>query len=115
MWLNDNGIKYEHLLMLDNIDANKRKTENVHAYFKAKHYKKIKKATIFIESSPEQAEIIAAMTGKEVICVGDNSLYEAGIVIKLRRRIYIILSRLAHKVLPDKIVECIRKNEDRKN
>lgn len=74
-WLKRNNVKYEKLIMLDLPNAAIRQKLNLHAQFKAKIYKKDKKAKFFIESNDRQAREIAQLSHKPCICIETDSIY----------------------------------------
>ena len=59
-----NNIRYGHLIMMNFATKEERVKSGSHGRFKAEHYKRIKNANIFIESSERQAEEIAELSGK---------------------------------------------------
>ena len=69
-WLKEHGIIYKNLVMF-----NPDKDKQGRAHFKAVFYQSVN-AKLFIESSPRQAEEIARLSGKEVLCLGDNKIYK---------------------------------------
>ena len=75
-WLNDHGVKYQNLVMLDLASKEERIRMGAHAVFKANVYSRITETVLFYESDPGQAKYIAEATGKAVYCVGDNSFYD---------------------------------------
>ena len=71
-WLNNNGVKYEKLVMLEGYTADERKKAGVHGSFKAEEYRK-DEYTLFFESNLNQSYEISRLTnGKPVYCVGKN-------------------------------------------
>ena len=73
-WLKDNGVKYNKLYMLDLPDKETRQRLNIHAKFKAEIYKQF--GMCFYESDDSQAEEIALITHKPVICTTSGMLYD---------------------------------------
>ena len=67
-WLRTAGIKYENLVMLDLPDAETRRRTNANSTFKGYFYRQ-DKAGLFIESELWQAEAIAWISGKPVLCM----------------------------------------------
>lgn len=67
-WLEKHGVKYDKLYMLNLSSAEERRALGVHAEFKASIYKSISCAELFIESEESQAEKIASLSRKPVIC-----------------------------------------------
>ena len=74
-WLKKHGIRYTNLVMMDLPDKKTRLALGKHALFKAEVYES-SHAILFIESSPVQAQEIAAISGKDVLCL-DASLIAA--------------------------------------
>lgn len=66
-WLNAHGIQFSQLHMLDLPSAAERRRLGCHAQFKARIYRSIDTATLFIESDPSQAGEIARLSGKPVL------------------------------------------------
>ena len=66
-WLKKHNIRYKHLVMMDLPDKETRVALGSHAFFKAKVYKTVN-AELFIESSYEQAQEIARLADKPVLC-----------------------------------------------
>lgn len=67
IWLGNNKIKYNKLVMLDLPDKESRMRANCHASHKAKEYQK-PNYSLFIESSMSQALDINKTTKKPVLC-----------------------------------------------
>ena len=83
-----------------------------HGRFKAEHYKRIKNADIFIESSERQAEEIAELSGKLVFCTDTHKVYEEGIVRKTKNKLKQTKNRLRHRIsmmLPQKLKRIIKR------
>ena len=74
-WLQKHGIQYNHLIMLDFPDKKSRLAWGKHGEYKANYYSN-SIDSLFIESSLSQAEIIANISGKPVICIETNELIE---------------------------------------
>ena len=72
-WLRMNSISYEELIMLDFPDKATRVKWGRHGEYKADFYKN-STAELFIESSASQAEIIAQLSHKPVLCIETNQL-----------------------------------------
>lgn len=75
-WLNAHGIQFEHLHMLDLPSAEERRRLGCHAQFKARVYRSLDAATLFIESEPSQALEIARLSGKPVLDYTSQRLAE---------------------------------------
>jgi uncharacterized HAD superfamily protein/hypoxanthine-guanine phosphoribosyltransferase len=66
-WLETHNIQFGELHMLDLPSAAERRRLGCHADFKARVYRSIDTATLFIESDPSQASDIARLSGKPVL------------------------------------------------
>lgn len=92
-WLKRNHVEYNKLLMLDFPNRDARRQWGKHGEYKGEYYKN-SSATLFIESSKQQAEKIAAISQKPVICIETNSLIEVPKTDKRpRSRIITLLKR----------------------
>lgn len=74
IWLNQNGIQYNKLVMLNLPDMRARQRLNCHAAFKAKEYGSSLNYTLFIESDMNQAIEINRITQKPVLCTENFQL-----------------------------------------
>jgi uncharacterized HAD superfamily protein len=74
-WLNENGIQYKELIMLDLPDRAARVRQGNYGAFKAEVYKSQKDALLFIESDRSQSLRINETTGRPVFCVDEMSYY----------------------------------------
>lgn len=72
-WLKKQGIEYGELIMLNLPSADERRRQGVHGNFKAEFYRKAE-STLFIESEERQAEVIARLSGKPVLCVETHQI-----------------------------------------
>lgn len=95
-WLREHGIQYKELIMLDMPDKATRVAWGKHGEYKAEYYKNKKDYWFFIESSKEQAEIIAKATFKPVLCVETNELLQYSPKMLLFKR----AQRRLHKMFP---------------
>jgi orotate phosphoribosyltransferase len=68
-WLRQHGVKYRELVMWDMPDKQSRVESCGHSIFKASVFRSRPSALLFIESSARQAQDIADLSGKPVICV----------------------------------------------
>lgn len=93
-WLEDQGIRYGRLEMLDLPDAETRRAQNAHATFKAEVYHR-SPATLFIESECAQAVEIARISGKDVLCVAEQRVHRPG---ALSPRAAVASARQAHPI-----------------
>ncbi|WP_334656944.1 phosphoribosyltransferase family protein [Sphingomonas panaciterrae] len=73
-WLRRQGIQYGELVMLDLPSKEERQRQRAHGSFKAEFYKR-STGTLFIESEHRQAETIAQISGKPVLCVETHQVY----------------------------------------
>jgi uncharacterized HAD superfamily protein len=73
-WLKRQGIEYGELVMLNLPSKEERQRQGVHGSFKADFYRR-SKSTLFIESEEGQAETIAKLSGKPVLCVETHQIY----------------------------------------
>ena len=80
-WLGKHNIKYRNLVMIDLPDKETRLSLGNHALFKAEVYESTG-ASLFIESSHNQAEEIVKMTGKSVLCVETWNIINADFLSK---------------------------------
>lgn len=76
MWLKQQGIHYDRLIMLDLPSKEERQRQGVHSTHKGLFYKN-SGYTFFIESDTSQATSIAKISGKAVYCCEDNRVYTA--------------------------------------
>lgn len=79
-WLRDNGIRYGELLMHPAESAEQRRREQSHASFKAEAYRRTK-AWLFIESSVEQAVVIADTVRRPVYCTDQRIMVHPGVPV----------------------------------
>jgi uncharacterized HAD superfamily protein/adenine/guanine phosphoribosyltransferase-like PRPP-binding protein len=89
-WLATHGIKYRRLVMLNGYDAASRRRLNVHSRFKASVYSKVD-ADLFIESNPDQAQEIARISGKPVVCSETHELARPEAISRARAKQSVIL------------------------
>lgn len=73
-WLKKYNVQYNHLVMLDLPSKAERLKWNKHGEYKARYYMDHNELLLFIESSKEQAQVVADYTKKPVICVETNSI-----------------------------------------
>lgn len=107
-WLETYGVTYEHLELLPFATKAERVAWGQHGRYKGDYYAK-SNSCLFIESSKEQAEIIAKISHKPVLCIETNTLLhikEPQTLLKRIRRytrrhypeVYIKLKRLYYKI-----------------
>lgn len=114
-WLKNYNIQYDHLCMMDVKSAEERRKLGNHAAFKAFVYKKAKDTTFFIESEQKQAEEIARLTGKQVLCVNNSQYQSESIKIWFIWKMKEILKKFAVKILPQPLIKKIKAVVHRKN
>lgn len=73
-WLKRQGIEYGELVMLDLPSKEERQRLGAHGRFKAEFYRNSDSA-LFIESEEGQAETIARLSGKPVLCVETHQIH----------------------------------------
>lgn len=73
-WLKAQGIEYGELVMLDLPSKAERQRLGAHGSFKAEVYRRTD-STLFIESEERQAEAIARLSGKPVLCIETNHMH----------------------------------------
>jgi uncharacterized HAD superfamily protein/adenine/guanine phosphoribosyltransferase-like PRPP-binding protein len=73
-WLANAGIAYDNLIMLDLASKQERQKLGVHGSFKAEFYRHCA-SPLFIESDVRQAEVIAAKSGKQVLCIETHQMH----------------------------------------
>ncbi len=73
-WLEKYNVKYGSLVMLPFATKEERVAWGKHGEYKAEYYKSREDLDLFIESSKEQARIIADISQKPVICIETNTL-----------------------------------------
>ena len=97
-WLDEHGVEYNELIMMDHPSKEARQAAGNHAEYKADVYESTG-ATLFIESSPGQAGDIAHRTGKPVYCFEENRLMEPTMVDRTYERGTTYLSRFVRRPL----------------
>lgn len=104
-WLKKNGIKYNEMIMMQFSSKEERIRSGSHGFFKGEKYKRIRGASLFIESDPGQAREIANISGKGVFCVGNHIFYEEGTYAQVKNRI----KRKTGKLFPKNLKRIIKK------
>jgi orotate phosphoribosyltransferase len=92
-WLDDHGIRYDTLTMMDLPSKQARQERGNHARHKADAYDSTD-APLFIESDPRQAEAISRRTGKPVFCYETMEMIRPGRAKQTYRTIERALSKL---------------------
>lgn len=93
-WLDEHGVEYDELVMMDHPSMEARQAAGDHARYKAEVYESTG-AELFIESSPAQAAEIVDRTAKYVYCYESNELVEPGALERTYDRSTRYLSRFA--------------------
>jgi uncharacterized HAD superfamily protein len=86
-WLRRHGVQYGELCLLDLPSAEERRRLQAHVPFKAEVYRSKNSALLFLESEREQAQAIAARTGKAVICTSAMILFDESGVRRAARMV----------------------------
>ena len=75
-WLTRNGISYGFLAMFNAQTWEERARSGITpGNWKGMIYKALPHYRLFVESEPEQAKTIHEVSGKQVLCVGNNTMY----------------------------------------
>jgi uncharacterized HAD superfamily protein/adenine/guanine phosphoribosyltransferase-like PRPP-binding protein len=74
-WLQQQGILYRELVMWDLPSKAARLASGGHGQFKGEVYRSRSSSELFIESSASQAQIIAKLAFKPVVCLETQALY----------------------------------------
>lgn len=75
-WLAKNGVEYGFMMMFNAQTWEERAMSGIEpGKWKGEIYKALPQYKLFVESSPNQAKTIAEISGKQVLCVGDNKMY----------------------------------------
>jgi uncharacterized HAD superfamily protein len=74
-WLKRHGVKYGRLILSSYPTAADRRRQCNYGRYKGEQYRDCG-ATLFIESSSDQAPEIARVSGKPVICLGDKGVHQ---------------------------------------
>ncbi|MBD5391691.1 phosphoribosyl transferase [bacterium] len=99
-WLAKNGVKYDKLYMLQDMSAEERRKNNVHAHHKAAVYKKLNNVNIFIESDRQQAKQIAELSGKLCFCATTDELFRKSDLVHNKRSGIYVLRRIIAACIP---------------
>lgn len=84
-WLEEHGVEYDRLVMMNLPDKQTRQKLDNHGQFKASVYESTETA-LFIESDPRQAREICRETGKPVIRYDTKELLQPGRMKRAYRR-----------------------------
>lgn len=85
-WLDENGITYDKLVMMDVPDMETRRKQGNYGQYKADVYESTD-ADLFIESDPNQASEICRKTNRPVFSYETNEMLTPSTVGRSRRRI----------------------------
>lgn len=85
-WLDDNGIEYDMLVMMDVPDMETRQERGDYGQYKANVYDSTD-ADLFIESDRNQAAEICRRTNRSVFCYDTNEMLAPSIVGRSRRSV----------------------------
>lgn len=83
-WLDEHGVEYNRLVMMDLPDKGTRQKLGNHAQYKATVYDETDTA-LFIESDPQQAAEICQLTAQPVVCYETKELVRPGRVKRAYR------------------------------
>lgn len=97
-WLDEHGIEYGELVMMDCPDMQTRRAAGDHAAYKARVYEEVE-ASLFVESSPEQAREICGRAGMPVFCYETSEMLQPGTVDVARRKSAAYLSKFGRNPL----------------
>jgi orotate phosphoribosyltransferase len=95
-WLDEHGVRYDGLVMMDLPSKGARQERGNHARHKADAYDSTD-ASLFIESDPRQAAEISRRTGKSVFCYETKEMIRPG----QAKRTYRIAERAVSKFRED--------------
>ncbi|MDS0294258.1 phosphoribosyltransferase family protein [Halogeometricum luteum] len=84
-WLNEHGVEYENLVMMDHPSKEARQRAGNHAEYKANVYRNTD-TKLFIESSPKQAAVICERSKQPVLCYETNELMNPGYVDRIQNK-----------------------------
>jgi uncharacterized HAD superfamily protein len=98
-WLHRAGVEFGELCMLDLPSAAERRRLKIHGSFKAEVYTERRDAILFVESEEHQAQQIAQLSGKAVICTASMTLYGNSLLTESRRT-FVSLRRKIERRIP---------------
>lgn len=87
-WLDEHGVQYDTLVMMDLPTKEARLEQGNHAQYKAEVYDSTD-ASLFIESSQRQARGISRVTGRPVFCYETMEMIQPGQAKRAHRRQYL--------------------------
>lgn len=99
-WLKKHNVAYGMLHMLDLPDAKTRRLLGCHASFKAEVYGRLTNTELFIESEPDQAKLIANLSGKHVLCFSTQEMCDpAHSFVQMQNKTRSLARRVLGKVV----------------
>lgn len=101
-WLKRHNIRYKNLVMLDLPSREERIKWGRYGEFKGEYYKN-NNQVLFIESNKKQAQIIANISNKPVICLECNSLISPETSVKLKENSKSLIKKMINLILHGKI------------
>lgn len=97
-WLHAAGVEFGELCMLDLQSGAERRRLNIHGSFKAEVYSSKRDTILFLESEDRQAEQIARLSGKAVICTTTMKLYGNSVLTESRRKLSELRTKIGRRV-----------------
>lgn len=94
-WLKRHNIRYKNLVMLDLPSREERIKWGRYGEFKGEYYKN-HNHVLFIESNKKQAQIIANISNKPVICLETNSITTPALKIQAKSTIKNVIFNILH-------------------
>lgn len=104
-WLKKNGIKYNHLIMMQYETKEERVKAGTHGKFKGDNYKKLTQTFLFVESDAKQAEEIARISGKTVFCTDNQKIYKESTIVRMKEN----GKQKLKKILPVSLKQTIKR------
>ena len=76
-WLKKQGVEYDYMMMFNAQSWEERARSGIEpGDWKGLIFKQLPQYKLFVESSSSQAETIAKVSGKPVLCIENNKMYE---------------------------------------
>jgi uncharacterized HAD superfamily protein/hypoxanthine phosphoribosyltransferase len=97
-WLHQAGVEFGELCMLDLPSGEERRRLKIHGSFKAEVYSNRPDAILFLESEERQAQQIARMSGKAVICTDTMTLYRDSLLTESRRTLATLRGKIGRRI-----------------
>lgn len=122
-WLEQQGITYGELIMLDLPNKEERQRLGVHGRFKGEVFRRLD-ALLFIESDREQAALISKISGKPVLCMETQeffspdpfsriALIQKAKALSRRKDRAVAIKSLARNIFGAKIYETLKRASGR--